>query len=92
MKNALQGIFNNWKGLASKAKGNWKSLSLVVLGALGILVLTLAVYIFSLWVLLKGLILMGLNVDDSWRGLIGASLVTITWGILTSKGSTSSNE
>ena len=54
MKNALQGIFNNWKGLASKAKGNWKSLSLVVLGALGILVLALAVYIFALWVLLKG--------------------------------------
>ena len=92
MKNALQGIFNNWKGLASKAKGNWKSLSLVVLGALGILVLALAVYIFVLWVLLKGLILMGLDVNDSWRGLIGASLVTITWGILTSKGSTSSNE
>ena len=92
MKNALQGIFNNWKGLASKAKGDWKSLSLVVLGALGILVLALAVYIFVLWVLLKGLILMGLDVNDSWRGLIGASLVTITWGILTSKGSTSSNE
>ena len=92
MKNALQGIFNNWKGLASKAKGNWKSLSLVVLGALGILVLALAVYIFVLWILLKGLILMGLDVNDSWRGLIGASLVTITWGILTSKGSTSSNE
>ena len=92
MKNALQGIFNNWKGLASKAKGNWKSLSLVVLGALGILVLALAVYIFVLWVLLKGLILMGLDVNDSWGGLIGASLVTITWGILTSKGSTSSNE
>jgi hypothetical protein len=92
MKKALHGIYSNWKDLASKAKGNWKSLILVILGALGILVLALALYVFILWVLLKGLILMGLDVEESWTGIFGVSLVTIAWSILTSKDNSSSKQ
>ncbi len=92
MKNALQGIYNNWKGLASKAKVNWKSLLLVVLGAIGILVLALALYLLVIWILLKGLVLMNMCVDTTWKGFLGVSMVTIAWSILTSKGNASTKE
>jgi hypothetical protein len=92
MKNALQGIYNNWKGLASKAKGNWKSLLLVALGAIGILVLALALYLLVIWILLKGLVLMNMCVDTTWKGFLGVSMVTIAWSILTSRGNASTKE
>jgi len=85
MKNVLQGIYNSWRGLASKAKGNWKALSLVILGALCILALALTVYVFFVWVLLKGLILMGIEVNDSWSGIFGASLVIMMCSIFSSR-------
>jgi hypothetical protein len=92
MKNVLQEIYNNWRGLASKAKGSWKSITLVILGALGILTLALAIYVFFVWVFLQGLILMGIEVNDSWRGILGASLVIIMCSIFSSRANQQSDK